>query len=209
MTFTLPDLEYGYDALEPFIDAETMKLHHRKHHQTYVDKAVQAIAGTPLEDSSPEAILMNLDQLPADRQTAARNHVGGHVNHMLFWQTIGPPGDGRPQGELADAIGDSFGDLDRFKAAFTEAAVGVFGSGWAWLIADGTGLRITTTPNQDSPLISREEPLLGLDVWEHAYYLKYQNRRPDYVDAWWNVVNWQRVTEIFRKASRSSSVPNI
>lgn len=198
--FTLPDLPYSHDALEPYIDAQTMELHHGKHHQAYVDKLNAALEGSDMLEKSIEEVLQNLDQLPQDKQTAVRNNGGGHYNHSLFWQWMAANVGGEPQGELADAISASFGSLNAFKEEFAAAAVGRFGSGWVWLTRDGqTGLKISSTPNQDSPIMEGIEPLLGLDVWEHAYYLKYQNKRPDYIEAWWNVVNWQEVENRFKK----------
>ncbi|MCK9251596.1 MAG: superoxide dismutase [Eubacteriales bacterium] len=195
MKHTLPTLNYAYDALEPYIDARTMEIHHTKHHQAYIDKLNAALAGRPeLADKPLEALLADLDALPADIRTAVRNHGGGHANHTLFWTVIGPGQGGRPQGDLAAAIDRAFGSFDAFKAQFADAAAGRFGSGWAWLVKDKDGkLSIDSTANQDSPLMAGKTPLLGLDVWEHAYYLKYQNRRPEYIGAFWNIVNWQQV----------------
>jgi Fe-Mn family superoxide dismutase len=196
MPFEVPPLPYGYDALEPHIDEQTMHLHHDKHHQAYVDNANKALEGTELVDRPVEHVLTNLGILPEDRRTLARNNVGGHANHSLFWEVMSPDGGGEPSGELAEAIGD-FG---AFKDAFSDAAIKRFGSGWAWLVWDGTGVAIMSTPNQDSPLMESRTPLLSLDVWEHAYYLKYQNRRPEYVEAWWNVVNWDAVATNYERA---------
>jgi superoxide dismutase, Fe-Mn family len=196
MAFEVPPLPYDYGALEPHIDEQTMRLHHDKHHQAYVDNANKALEGTELDGRPVEHVLTNLGVLPADRQTVARNNVGGHANHSLFWEIMSRDGGGEPSGELAEQIGD-FG---AFKEAFSDAAIKRFGSGWAWLVWDGTGVAITSTPNQDSPLMESRTPLLGLDVWEHAYYLKYQNRRPEYVEAWWNVVNWDAVSANFERA---------
>lgn len=193
--FQLPDLPYGYDALEPHIDAQTMELHHSKHHQTYVDKLNGAIEDTEFAEKTLEELLQGLDQLPGNIRTAVRNNGGGHYNHSFFWKIMSPSAGGKPEGELADMIGNSFGGFDEFKEKFAAAAVARFGSGWVWLLQDGDNLQITSTPNQDSPIMDGVEPLLGLDVWEHAYYLKYQNRRPEYIDAWWNVVDWQAVAE--------------
>jgi Fe-Mn family superoxide dismutase len=193
--FTLPDLPYGYDALEPYIDAQTMELHHSKHHQAYVDKTNGAIKDTEFADKPLEELLQNLDSLPQDIRTTVQNNGGGHYNHSFFWGVMAPNSGGKPGGDIADLINSSFGSFDGFKEQFAAAAVGRFGSGWAWLIKDGDGLKITSTQNQDSPIIDGIKPLLGLDVWEHAYYLKYQNRRPEYIEAWWNVVNWQKVAE--------------
>ena len=195
MKHTLPTLNYAYDALEPYIDVRTMEIHHTKHHQAYIDKLNAALAGRPeLADKPLEALLADLDALPADIRTAVRNHGGGHANHTLFWTVIGPGQGGRPQGDLAAAIDRAFGSFAAFKAQFADAAAGRFGSGWAWLVKDKDGkLSIDSTANQDSPLMAGKTPLLGLDVWEHAYYLKYQNRRPEYIGAFWNIANWQQV----------------
>ncbi len=201
MAFSVPPLPYGYDALEPTIDEQTMRLHHDKHHQAYVDNANKALVGTPLDGESVEQILTNLDALPADKQAAARNNVGGHANHSLFWEIMSPDGGGEPGGALGQAIADAFGGLDELKAAVNDAGVKRFGSGWTWLVHDGTGLAVISTPNQDSPIIDSKVPLLGIDVWEHAYYLNYQNRRPDYLAAWWNVVNWPAVAARFDDAA--------
>ena len=200
MPFEVPPLPYGYDALEPHIDEETMRLHHDKHHQAYVDKANAALEGTEHQDESVERLLTILDELPEDKRTAIRNNAGGHANHSLFWEIMSPDGGGEPEGELAKAIDDTFGGVDALKQAVNEAGVNRFGSGWAWLTHDGTGLAVVSTPNQDSPVLNSDEPLLGIDVWEHAYYLKYQNRRPDYLQAWWNVVNWDAVQKQYDKA---------
>jgi Fe-Mn family superoxide dismutase len=193
MAFEVPPLPYGYDALEPTIDEQTMRLHHDKHHQAYVDNANKALEGTPLDGQSVEQVLTNLESLPADKQGAARNNVGGHANHALFWEIMGPDGGGSPSGALADAIESTFGGVDELKSQVNDAGVKRFGSGWTWLVHDGTGLAVISTPNQDSPISESKTPLLGIDVWEHAYYLNYQNRRPDYLAAWWNVVNWDAV----------------
>jgi Fe-Mn family superoxide dismutase len=199
MPFEVPPLPYDYAALEPHIDAQTMQIHHDKHHQAYVDKANAALAGTELENASVEDVLRNLSSLPSDKQGPVRNNAGGHANHSLFWELMSPEGGGEPSGELASAIESAFGDFDSFKTQFADAGVNRFGSGWAWLVHDGSAISITSTPNQDSPVLDGQTPLLGLDVWEHAYYLKYQNRRPDYIGAWWNVVNWDRVAEALRR----------
>jgi superoxide dismutase, Fe-Mn family len=193
MAFEVPPLPYGYDALEPTIDEQTMRLHHDKHHQAYVDNANKALEGTPLDGKSVEHVLTNLDVLPADKQAMARNNVGGHANHALFWEIMGPDGGGSPSGALGQAIDDTFGSLDELKSLVNDAGVKRFGSGWTWLVHDGTGLAVMSTPNQDSPIMDSRTPLLGIDVWEHAYYLNYQNRRPDYLAAWWDVVNWDAV----------------
>jgi superoxide dismutase, Fe-Mn family len=193
MPLQVPPLPYDYDALEPTIDAETMRLHHDKHHQAYVDNANKALEGTEWADRPVEAIIANIELLPDDKQAAVRNNAGGHANHSLFWEIMGPDGGGEPSGTLGDAINDTFGSLDDLKTQVNDAGVKRFGSGWTWLIHDGTGLAVVSTPNQDSPIMNSDTPLLGIDVWEHAYYLTYQNRRPDYLSAWWNVVNWEAV----------------
>ena len=195
MTYELPKLPYGYDALEPYIDARTMELHHTKHHQTYVTKLNEAIAKHPeIGDRPLKELLAALDSVPEDIRTAVCNHGGGHLNHSFFWTIMGPGAGGEPKGKALDAINATFGNFVKFKEEFSKAAAGVFGSGWAWLVKDASGkLMIASTPNQDSPFMKKQVPILGLDVWEHAYYLKYQNKRPDYIEAWWNVVNWQEV----------------
>jgi Fe-Mn family superoxide dismutase len=193
MAYEVPALPYDYGALEPHIDEQTMRLHHDKHHQAYVDKANAALEGTEWADKPVEEVLQSLDRLPADKQMVVRNNGGGHYNHTLFWEIMGPDGGGEPEGSLAEAIESSFGDFDAFKQEISDAGVNRFGSGWAWLVADGSSLSVTSTPNQDSPVMEGKTPILGLDVWEHAYYLKYQNKRPDYIAAWWNVVNWPEV----------------
>ncbi len=193
MAFELPKLDYAYDALEPHIDAKTMEIHHTKHHQAYIDKANDALKGTDLEGKPVEEVLANLGSLPKDKQTGVRNNAGGHLNHSMFWKMMSPDGGGEPTGDVAAAINAAFGDFASFKKAFAEAAAGRFGSGWAWLVADGGKVEVVSTPNQDPPLLVGKTPILGLDVWEHAYYLKYQNKRPDYVEAFWNVVNWDEV----------------
>jgi superoxide dismutase, Fe-Mn family len=193
MPFQVPELPYDYAALEPHIDEQTMRLHHDKHHQAYVDKANAALEGTQWADATVEEVLANLDNLPDDKRTAVRNNAGGHANHTLFWEIMSPDGGGRPEGALAEAIGD----FEGFQEVVATAAVNQFGSGWAWLVKDGSSVAVISTPNQDSPLLEGRTPLLGLDVWEHAYYLKYQNRRPDYVAAWWNLVNWPEVARRF------------
>jgi Fe-Mn family superoxide dismutase len=195
MAYSVPDLPYAYDALEPHIDEATMRVHHDKHHQAYVDKANAALEGTESADAEIEDVLRDLSALPADKQTAVRNNGGGHYNHTLFWEMLAPDGGGEPDGDLGEAIGGKFGSFGDFKEEFKAAGVGQFGSGWAWLVHDGSGLAIVSTPNQDSPISDGSTPLLGCDVWEHAYYLKYQNKRPDYIDAFWNVVNWDYVGE--------------
>jgi len=200
MAFSVPDLPYDYAALEPHIDEETMRVHHDKHHQAYVDKANGALEGTEWADRDVEDVLRNLDSLPADKQGPVRNNGGGHYNHTLFWQMLSPDGGGAPGGDLAAAIDSAFGSFEDFKAKFKEAGIGQFGSGWAWLVKDGDGVAIAKTPNQDSPISEGKTPLLGCDVWEHAYYLKYQNKRPDYIDAFWNVVNWDYVAQRLAEA---------
>jgi Fe-Mn family superoxide dismutase len=197
MPFELPPLPYDYSALEPHIDAQTMQIHHDKHHQAYVDNANKALAGTEWADNPVESVLASLSAMPEDIRTVVRNNAGGHANHTLFWEIMSPAGGGEPQGQLATAIDDAFGSLDELKALVNDHGVKRFGSGWTWLVHDGSGLAVRSTPNQDSPLIDTDEPLLGIDVWEHAYYLKYQNRRPDYLEAWWNVVNWPEVARRF------------
>jgi Fe-Mn family superoxide dismutase len=200
MAYEVPPLPYDYAALEPHIDEQTMRLHHDKHHQAYVDKANGALEGTEWADKPIEEVIANLDSLPADKKGAVRNNGGGHLNHSLFWESMSPDGGGEPSGDLASAISDAFGSFDAFKEQFEAAGVGQFGSGWAWLVLDGGSLKITSTPNQDSPVTSGATPLVGNDVWEHAYYLKYQNKRPDYLKAWWNVVNWDKVAERYAAA---------
>jgi superoxide dismutase, Fe-Mn family len=201
MAYSVPDLPYDYNALEPHIDEATMKVHHDKHHQAYVDKANAALEGTEWADKDVEEVLKNLSSLPDDKQKPVRNNGGGHYNHSLFWQMMSPDGGGEPDGDLAAAIEEKFGGFDDFKSEFKDAGVNQFGSGWSWLVHDGSGLAVVSTANQDSPVSDGKTPLLGCDVWEHAYYLKYQNKRPDYIDAWWNVVNWDFVAERFSSAS--------
>ena len=200
MAFEVPPLPYDYAALEPHIDEQTMRVHHDKHHQAYVDNANAALAGTELDGRSPEQVLTNLEVLPDDKQAAVRNNVGGHVNHSFFWEIMGPDGGGEPTGRLADALAETFGSLDELKTAINDAGVKRFGSGWTWLVHDGTGLAVYSTANQDSPLLTDDVPILGIDVWEHSYDLKYQNRRPDYLAAWWNVVNWDAVAANYDRA---------
>jgi Fe-Mn family superoxide dismutase len=197
MAYSVPDLPYDYDALEPHIDEQTMRVHHDKHHQAYVDKANAALEGTEWEDKDVDEVLRNLSSLPDDIQTPVRNNAGGHSNHTFFWQIMSPDGGGEPEGDLRAAIDDAFGGFDAFKDELKNAGVNRFGSGWAWLVRDGSGLAVVSTANQDSPISDGKTPLLGVDVWEHAYYLQYQNRRPDYIDAWWNVVNWAEVASRF------------
>ncbi len=199
--FTLPPLPYAYDALEPFIDAETMHIHHDKHHAAYVANLNKAVAEFPdLGNKTVEDLLKDLNSVPEKIRTAVRNNGGGHYNHSLFWQMMKKDGGGEPSGDLAKAIDTSFGSFGAFKDDFSKAALGQFGSGWAWLVVDGSALKIEPTPNQDTPLSAGQAPLLGLDVWEHAYYLKYQNKRADYIAAWWNVVNWDFVADRYTKS---------
>jgi Fe-Mn family superoxide dismutase len=197
MPYEVPPLPYDYDALEPHIDEATMRVHHDKHHQAYVTNVNNALEGTELAGSPIEEVLKNLDNVPEDKRTAVRNNGGGHYNHSLFWEWLSPDGGGEPDGALREAIDSAFGSFDDFKAKFKAAGVGRFGSGWAWLVREDSGLAVVSTPNQDNPISEGKTPLLGVDVWEHAYYLKYQNRRPDYIDAWWNVVNWAKVAQGF------------
>jgi len=199
MPFTLPALPYKYDALEPSIDARTMEIHHTKHHQAYVNNLNAAIEKAPeLQGKSLDELMRGINGVPESVRTAVRNNGGGHWNHSMFWELMGPNKGGEPTGTLADAIKKSFGDFTKFKEQFAAAGAGRFGSGWAWLVNDGGTLSITSTPNQDNPLMDGKNAILGLDVWEHAYYLKYQNRRPDYIAAWWNTVNWDAVASRFR-----------
>lgn len=201
MTFELPQLPYAYDALEPNIDKETMSIHHTKHHNTYVTNLNNALQGNEeLLSKTVEEIIANLDSVPESVRTAVRNNGGGHANHSLFWQILSPNGGGAPTGELADAITSKFGSFESFKEEFAKAAATRFGSGWAWLSVSNGELEISSTPNQDSPLMEGKTPILGLDVWEHAYYLKYQNRRPDYIASYWNVVNWEEVSKRYSAA---------
>lgn len=198
MTYTLPDLPYAFDALEPYIDEETMHLHHDKHHNTYVTNLNAAIEKYPeLGEKSIEELLSDMDAIPSDIQTAVRNNGGGHANHSFFWKIMAPNAGGEPTGAIKDAINETFGDFATFKEEFKKAAAGRFGSGWAWLVIEDGKLAITSTANQDSPLMEGKKPVLGLDVWEHAYYLKYKNVRPDYIEAFWNVVNWDEVNKHF------------
>ncbi|EYT96043.1 superoxide dismutase [Enterococcus mundtii] len=198
MTYTLPDLPYAFDALEPYIDEETMHLHHDKHHNTYVTNLNAAIEKYPeLGEKTIEELLSDMDAIPSDIQTAVRNNGGGHANHSFFWKIMAPNAGGEPTGAIKDAINETFGDFSTFKEEFKKAAAGRFGSGWAWLVLEDGKLAITSTANQDSPLMEGKKPVLGLDVWEHAYYLKYKNVRPDYIEAFWNVVNWDEVNKHF------------
>lgn len=200
--FELPDLPYAFDALEPHIDARTMEIHHDRHHAAYTTKLNGALDGrTDWHNRSIEDILRDIDNVPADIRTAVRNNGGGYANHALFWEIMGPDGGGEPEGQLAAAIGDAFGSFAAFKEQLTGAAAGQFGSGWGWLVLDGAGgLNVCATANQDSPYMRGDTPILGVDVWEHAYYLKYQNRRPDYLAAWWNTVQWPEVARRFAEA---------
>ncbi|MCY3779472.1 MAG: superoxide dismutase [Chloroflexi bacterium] len=197
MAFELPSLPYAEDALEPHIDARTMGIHHGKHHASYTSNLNAAIEGTSLDGMSIEAILSDLSAVPENIRTAVRNNGGGYANHNLFWQIMGPGGGGEPSGALADAINSAFGSFADFQSAFSAAAATRFGSGWAWLVADGGAVSVTSTPNQDTPLMDGATPILGIDVWEHAYYLNYQNRRPDYIAAFFNVINWDKVAELY------------
>ena len=198
MAYTLPPLPYGYDALEPHIDAKTMEIHHTKHHQAYINNANKALEGQgALASMSVEELLGNISKVPENIRQTLVNNAGGHANHSMFWQIMAQGKGGEPKGALADAIKTTFGDFTKFKEQFADAATKRFGSGWAWLVTKGGKMEIISTPNQDSPLMNAYKPLVGLDVWEHAYYLKYQNRRPDYITAWWNVVNWEAVAARF------------
>jgi Fe-Mn family superoxide dismutase len=200
MAFEVPPLPYDYGALEPHIDEQTMRLHHDKHHQAYVDNANKALEGTALADKPVEHVLTNLEVLPEDKQTLVKNNAGGHSNHSMFWEIMSPDGGGEPSGPLADAINDLWGSVADLKQLVNETGVKRFGSGWTWLVHDGTGLAVYSTANQDSPILSDDFPLLGNDVWEHAYYLSYQNRRADYLKAWWNTVDWKAVEERYAAA---------
>ena len=201
MAFTLPPLPYDFAALEPHIDAKTMEIHHGKHHQTYVNNLNAAIEKTPdLANKSLDDLMRNVSTVPESVRTAVRNNGGGHWNHSMFWQIMAPKAGGEPSGNLGNAIRSAFGDFAKFREQFSAAGVGRFGSGWAWLINSGGKLSITSTPNQDNPLMEGQRAIMGLDVWEHAYYLKYQNRRPDYITAWWNVVNWKEVEKRFTQS---------
>ena len=206
MAFSVPDLPYAPDALQPHIDSQTMQIHHDKHHAAYVSKLNDAVAGTPMESMSIEEVMRNLGQAPKDKMTAIRNNGGGHANHSMFWQIMSPQGGGQPSGKLASAIDEAFGSFDAFKQKFSDAAATRFGSGWAWLVVQNGKLAVGSTANQDTPLMGEQiaglsgTPILGLDVWEHAYYLKYQNKRPDYISAFWNVVNWDEVAKRYQAA---------
>jgi Fe-Mn family superoxide dismutase len=201
MAYEVPPLPYDYAALEPHVDEATMRVHHDKHHQAYVDKVNAALEGTDLADAPIEDVLKDLSRVPEAKRTAVRNNGGGHYNHSLFWEWMSPDGGGEPDGALRDALDSAFGSFDDFKAKFKETGVNQFGSGWSWLVHDGSGLAVVGSPNQDNPVSNGQTPLLGVDVWEHAYYLKYQNKRPDYIDAWWNTVNWPKVAERFGAVS--------
>ena len=200
MAYTVPDLAYPFDALEPHIDARTMEIHHDKHHAAYVTNLNAALEGTEWMDRPIDAVLANLEIIPEDKRAAVRNNGGGHANHTLFWEIMGPGGGGEPSGELGAAVADTFGSVADLQAQVNDAGVKRFGSGWSWLVWDGTGLAVLSTPNQDSPVSEGKTPILGVDVWEHAYYLNYQNRRPDYLKAWWNTVNWSEVAKNYEKA---------
>jgi Fe-Mn family superoxide dismutase len=200
MAYSVPDLTYAFDALEPHIDARTMEIHHDKHHVAYVTNLNAALEGSDWMDKPIDEVLRNLDAVPEDKRTAVRNNGGGHANHTLFWEIMGPNGGGDPSGALGNAISEKFGGLADLKSAVNDAGVKRFGSGWTWLVWDGSGLAVESTPNQDTPVMDGKTPLLGIDVWEHAYYLNYQNRRPDYLEAWWNVVDWDAVSARFDAA---------
>jgi superoxide dismutase, Fe-Mn family len=200
MPYEVPPLPYDYAALEPHIDEATMRVHHDKHHQAYVDKANAALEGTDWADKPVEEVVANLAQLPDNIRGPVRNNGGGHLNHSLFWESMSPDGGGAPDGDLAAAIESAFGSFDDLKSKMKDAGVNQFGSGWSWLVHDGSGLAVVSSANQDNPITDGKTPLLGVDVWEHAYYLKYQNKRPDYIDAWWNTVNWSKVAERFSAA---------
>ena len=202
MAYEVPSLPYNYAALEPHIDEQTMRIHHDKHHQAYVDKANAALEGTGWADKPVEEVLRNLDRIPEDKRKIVRNNGGGHANHSMFWEIMSPEGGGEPDGELADAINQAFGSVEDLKQKVNDAAVNQFGSGWGWVVAEGGSLAVVSTPNQDTPISDGKIPILGVDVWEHAYYLKYQNRRPDYLAAWWNVVNWPEVARRYQEAGR-------
>ncbi|MEK6934965.1 MAG: superoxide dismutase [Nanoarchaeota archaeon] len=200
MDFTLPKLKYSYDALEPYIDAKTMEIHHTKHHQAYIDKLKAAVQGTEFEKKDLKEVLQNIKKVPEKIRQAVINHGGGHLNHTLFWQIMAPNAGGKPKGEIEKAINQKFTNFDKFKEEFSNAAATVFGSGWAWLVLNKGKLEIIQTKNQDSPLMEGKIPILGLDVWEHSYYILRRNRRPEYIEAWWNVINWEKVKELFNQA---------
>lgn len=198
--FKLPELNYSYEALEPHIDSKTMEIHHTKHHQAYIDNVNKALEGQDkLKDLSVEELLKSLNEVPEEIRTAVRNNGGGHYNHSLFWEIMSPNGGGKPEGKLAKKMDEDLGGFEKFKEEFKKAALGRFGSGWAWLVLDGDKLAVVSTPNQDNPISEGKKPLLGIDVWEHAYYLKYQNKRADYIDAFWNVVDWKKVEETLNR----------
>lgn len=201
MTFTLPDLKYEFNALEPHIDAQTMEIHHDKHHAAYVKKLNDAVVGTEWENKEIQDILMNIDSVSEEIAKAVINNGGGHANHTLFWEILSPTKT-EPSEEFSEAVNETFGNCDNLKTKFSEAAATRFGSGWAWLVLDDNELKIVSTPNQDSPLMNNQIPLLGLDIWEHAYYLKYQNKRPDYIEAFWNVVDWEKVSQNYSEAKK-------
>lgn len=205
--FKLPDLQYSFDALEPYMDAKTMEIHHNKHHQTYVDKLNEAVKGTKFENIEIFELLKNINKIPQDKKQAVINHGGGHANHSLFWEIMTPNAKKREfNGKIAEEIKKTFGNFENFKEQFTKIALGVFGSGWAWLVVNSEDkLEIISTKNQDSPLMENKIPLLGLDVWEHAYYLKYQNKRAEYISAWWNIINWEKVEELFKQAKNNKN----
>ena len=205
MAYEVPDLPYDYNALEPHIDEQTMRIHHDKHHQAYVDKANAALEGTEWADKPVDEVLANLSSLPSDKQGPVRNNAGGHANHTLFWTILGPNGGGTPSGDLAAAIDNAFGSFDAFKQQMVDAGVNRFGSGWAWLVLDNGRLSVTSSANQDSPISDGQTPLLGIDVWEHAYYLNYQNKRPDYLAAIWNVIDWSAVAERYASARAAAA----
>jgi len=205
MAYEVPDLPYDYNALEPHIDEQTMRIHHDKHHQAYVDKANAALEGTEWADKPVEEVLANLTSLPSDNQGPVRNNAGGHANHTLFWSILGPSGGGTPSGDLAAAIDNAFWSFDAFKQKMVDAGVNRFGSGWAWLVLDNGRLSVTSSANQDSPISDGQTPLLGIDVWEHAYYLNYQNKRPDYLAAIWNVIDWSAVAERYASARAAAA----
>ncbi|MEK6957574.1 MAG: superoxide dismutase [archaeon] len=204
MAFEVPKLKYDYNALEPYIDEQTMRIHHDKHHQAYADKLNAAIKGTEWEKKSIEEIIVNLNTVPENIRGPVRNHGGGHYNHSLFWEMMAPKSGGIPQGEIGKAINLTFGSFDKFKEAFTAAATGQFGSGWAWLVVGNGKLEVVSTPNQDNPLTQGKKPVLGIDVWEHSYYIKYQNRRPEYIAAFYNVINWKKVEELYKAAMKKA-----
>ena len=202
MAFELPKLQYEYSALEPYIDEQTMRIHHTKHHQAYIDKLNGAVKGTDWENKKIEEIVKNLDNVPENIRGVVRNHGGGHYNHALFWEMMAPKSGGEPKGKIGDEIRNTFGSFADFKEKFKNAGIGQFGSGWAWVVVNNGKLEITSSPNQDNPLTQGKVPVLGVDVWEHAYYLKYQNKRPDYLENFFNVINWKKVDELYSKAKK-------